>query len=238
MRFLLPVAAALALALLPAIAGAEPMKFGERSVEIPAPEGFLPVADQAPLLRQITQDFLPPETRLVEIYLTPADLATANAEGATGMSQYAQVQAMRAADGVPVSTEEFAMLHENLRTTIEAEMARIEALAGQMAAKGNAALQEITGTDANVSVSGVRYHGIYRNEPWGLFFTASSDVSLAGTGMETEQARVTSAVGVVLLDQQIVFFSAYDDRPEETARAWVQATVAAWADAARAANAK
>jgi hypothetical protein len=237
MRSLLCVAAALALALLPAIAGAEPMKFGERTVEIPAPEGFLPVADEAPLLRKITQDFLPPDTRLVEIYLTPVDHETARAEGTTGMSQYAQVQAMRAADGVPVSAEEFAMLHANLRATIEAEMAKIDTLADQMAAKGNAALQEITGTDANVSVSGVRYHGIYRNEPWGLFFTASSDVSVAGTGMDTEKARITSAVGVVLVDRQIVFFSAYDDRPEELAKAWVQSTVAAWADAARAANA-
>src|SRR3569623_46823 len=57
------------------LAVAAPATFGGRSIEIPSPERYVPVAAAVPKFIEIAQGFLPATNRLVEVYMVPADRA-------------------------------------------------------------------------------------------------------------------------------------------------------------------
>jgi hypothetical protein len=228
---------ALGLSLLAGAALAAPTPFGDRTLDIPAPEGFVPSGAQVPQFLQISQGYLPPSNRLAEIYVTPDDLAAFQGGGGQpDLSRYLQLQVGRAVDGKPISAAGF----EEARATMEAELEKalgtIDQTAPELAEKGNQQLKEITGNDAELKFGGVHYLGAFRREPWGLFFTVESKVSVSGSDPSANQSgTVVSAGGLVLINHQLLYLYAFSDEGE-TGREWAQRAVGAWADAVRAAN--
>jgi hypothetical protein len=231
------IAAALALVMSPvALAGpAEPVKFGDRQLQIPAPEGFVPVSRELPDYMQAVQGFLPPANRLVEAYLAPDDKAAMAAGQQRNLAHYFQLQTMRSVDGQPISSSDFSEAMGQVEQQIATMMPKMDAEAAKLSAQGTEALQNQTGGDTQLEIGGVQYLGIYRREPWGLFFTTSMGVKVT-EGDAAQAMRLYSASALVLVDHQLLYQYAYADANDPQARAWAERSVSAWADATRAAN--
>lgn len=229
-----PLLAGLAVAALAFASGvaAEPTRFGTRSLDIPAPDGFEPVRKDLPQVFEITEAYLPPGNRLVEIYLDSDTKAALLAGNPQDPSRYYQLQVLRQLDGVTISNEDFAA---NM-AQVEAEIAKVaptlDKQAADLARSGNSKLQQQTGTDAQVSLSDVQYDGVFRREPWGLFFTMGSNVS-AGAERPT---RLIAGSAIVMVQNQLLYLYCYTDDTGPESRRWAQENVVAWAQAIRAAN--
>jgi hypothetical protein len=217
------------------VAQAEPVAFGERTLEVPAPQGFEPVAQDIPAYIRISEGYLPPTNRLVEAYLSRADKAALMAGERRDLQRYFQLQTLRSIDGKPVSAADFGGALGAMEAQIEALVPKMAREGAKLVEQGNKTLNETTGSQAEVSMGGPTYHGIFRREPWGLFFTASMPISLSEGGT-TVTARMVGATALVLVDQQLMYLYAFADESEPGAREWAERSLSAWADAVRAGN--
>ena len=215
-----------------AFAAAATLQFGTRSLNIPEPQGFTPLSSVSPRYMQLAQAYLPASNRLVEAYATPADAKALSEGRGSQLVRYLQLQAPRAAEGTPLSEQEFAEASKAMEEQFESTMRNSKDLIDDAAKKGNAEIKRITSTDPNVALSGIEYLGAYRREPWGLFFTIKSGVS-AGDG--AKQTLVCSGA-LVMINYQLLFMYSYAQYHDSADREWVEQATSAWADAARAAN--
>lgn len=229
-----PLLAGLAVAALAVAssASAGPTKFGKRSLDIPAPSGFVAIREELPQIFEFTQAYLPPGNRLVEIYVDEETKAGLQAGSQQDMQRYYQLQVLRQLDGVAISNEDFS---SNM-AQVEAEIAKVapslDKQAADLTRSGNRTVQEKTGTDAQVSLSDVSYDGVFRRESWGLFFTMGSNVS---AGSETP-TRLIAGAAIVMVDHQLLYLYCYTDDLGPESRRWAQQKVVAWAESIRAAN--
>jgi hypothetical protein len=211
---------------------AESVQLGSRSLNIPNPEGFEPLATVAPHYIQAAQAYLPAGNRLVEAYATPAD-ASALAQGRpTAPTRYFQLQAPRKAEGVAVSAEEFADARKEVEDGLAQTLKDSEQLATELTQQGNAEVKRLTASDPKIALSGIGYLGAYRREPWGLFFTIKSGLTAADG---TNQIMVCGGA-LVLVNYQLLFLYSYSQFHDESDRRWVEQATSAWADAMRTAN--
>jgi hypothetical protein len=219
-------------ALLAPAAAADPVAFGARSLEIPAPAGFVAVAGQMPRYLELSQAYLPAGNRLVEIYHSPADRDAMLQGQDIGLTRYHQLQTLRAFDGKPLSLAEFTAGMAQMETAIQATVENLDT--APLTDAGNKALAEQTGDDAAISIGDTRYLGVFRREPWALFFSTTSQVAISGA--DGHGGRVLCAGSAALINHQLVYLYAYTDDTGPEARSWAEAAVAGWADAVRAAN--
>jgi hypothetical protein len=227
-------AAGLALAAVTPLSGA-PMQFGTRSLDIPSPTGFVPVSEDIPAYIALAQAYLPPGNRLAEIYLAPDTKDALIAGDQPDIPRFFQVQVMRTLEGKPVSEVEFAGAMDQMEAEFAKLVPDMDAEAAKLTERGNENLRTETGEDAKLAISGIRYHGAFRREPWGLFFSMSSEVQASG-GYGTESGRMISAGALALINHQLLYLYAYAEDDGAEAQQWAQGQVSAWADAARAAN--
>jgi len=215
-----------------AFAAAATLQFGTRSLNIPEPQGFTALSSVSPRYMQLAQAYLPATNRLVEAYATPAD-AKALAEGRSSpLVRYLQLQAPRAAEGMPISETEFTQASKEMESQFETTMRNSKDTTDDLTQKGNAEIKRITSTDPKVALSGIEYLGAYRREPWGLFFTIKSGVSASGGGNQT----LVCAGALVMINYQLLFMYSYAQYHDSADREWVEQATSAWADATRAAN--
>lgn len=232
MRFL---ARAIALLALAGSAHAEPLAFGARTLEVPAPEGFVGASRDVPQFVAISQAYLPASNRLVEVYISPDDLAAFTGLREPTLARYFQLQAARNMEGRAISAEGFEQARGIMEAELEKALSDTSAMTRELTEKGNAQLQETTGSQAKLSFGGIRYLGVTRREPWGLFFALESNVAVTGDPGGQQGGKVVSAGALVLVNHQLLNLYAYaNDAPD--AGAWTQGAVNAWADAVRAAN--
>ena len=222
--------------LLAGAAMAEPVAFGNRTLEIPEPQGFSGAAQADPQFLQVLQAYLPAQNRLVEVYLTPEDKAAFGEKRAPEMIRYLQLQVARAMDGKPIAATGFAQARDGMERELQKVLGNADSTAKALAEKGNAQLKQVTGSDAEVSFGEIRYLGTFRREPWGLFFTLGSDVSVSAEGADADSGTVTSSGALVLINHQILYLYAYAADQTPSTREWTERTVSQWADAVRAAN--
>lgn len=216
---------------------AEPVAFGTRTLEIPAPPGFVTIGKEMPQFLQISQAFLPPDNRLAEIYIAPEDREDLRAAREPPLARYFQLQVGKSVEGKAISADGFAQASGSMESELEKALGSIDEQSKQIAEKGNQQLKELTGSDAQLEFGQIRYLGAFRREPWGLFFTLGSEVTLTGTDSgDGETGSVVCAGALVLVDHQILYLYAYADDTGASAREWVQGALSAWADAVRAAN--
>jgi hypothetical protein len=102
MRLRSTLALALALLVGPATAWADATAFGKRTLDIPAPQGFVPVSREAPgyfARLPKTSDGV----RLVEFYVTPEDKAAVLAGRAPALRRYFELSVRTDLDGLPLA---------------------------------------------------------------------------------------------------------------------------------------
>jgi len=228
-RFLL----ALAMLLAAATAGADPVRFGARSLDIPPPAGFVPIAAISPKFLQTLEAYLPAGNRLAETYTTPADAMVLGAGKPAKMTRYFQLQVLRALDGVAISEKEFQDNARQMEEGIAQSVRDSEPLNAQIE-HGNAAVERATSANPKAAMSGLQYLGMPRREPWGLFFTMQARFTATGS---VDQKMVVGGA-VILVNRQLLVLGAYTRLNNERDRRWAEQAVSAWADAIRAANAK
>lgn len=211
---------------------ADSRQFGSRTLNIPNPEGFEPLAAVSPRYIQAAQAYLPATNRLVDAYASAADAQLLGQGQPTALARYFQLQAPRKADGLAVSEKEFTDASKEIESGLEQTLKNSQELTSQLTQQGNAEIKRMTTTDPKVALSGVNYLGAYRREPWGLFFTIKSGVSAADG---TNQVLVCGGA-LVLVNYQLLFLYSYSQFHDESDRQWVEQATSAWADAVRAAN--
>jgi hypothetical protein len=236
LKYLPGVLAAVVLSLaFTATALAEPIQFGARRVEVPAPEGYEPVAAEIPRFIESAQAYVPITNRVVEAYLTPADKAAALEGREPAMVRSFMLQSWRDSEGQIVSVAEFA---EGMKP-FEAQLAPFVASSSpefdKLFEQGNEQMQRDTGKDGGLGLAEPRLLGVFRREPWGVFFTIAA-LAQSNVGGKVRQRLAISSCGVVLVGGQIMYLYSATDAAAPDARAWAERSVSAWADAARAAN--
>ncbi|MFT3806367.1 hypothetical protein [Arenimonas sp.] len=211
---------------------AGPTKFGSRSLDIPDPSGFEPVSKDLPQVFDVSQAYLPPGNRLVEAYIKPEAKAELLAGNPQDLERYFQLQVLRQVDGVSISDEEFAANMEQVEAEIAKLAPTLDKQAAELASSGNKAVKDQYGADANLTLSGVQYDGVFKREPWGVFFSMGSNVAV-GPGTEK---RVIGGTAIVMVKQQLLYLYCFADDTGPEARRWVQENVVAWAESIREAN--
>lgn len=217
-----------------AVAHAGQVAFGSRTLYVPDPDGFLPLAKSVPRFNQMAQAYLPQAIRLVDTYATPADAAAMQQGNSAGMRRYFQMQVPRSADGVPVSNEEFAAAADEIENGIRKALGDAAQTIKQQADKGNAEIKRQTSVDPQLTLSDVGYLGVFRKEPWGQFFTIKTKAS--AQGVMAKPQLIVGAGAAVLVNYQIVFLYCYANYNNEGDRQWAEKSVSEWADQVHGAN--
>ncbi|MBL8297287.1 MAG: hypothetical protein JNN30_02965 [Rhodanobacteraceae bacterium] len=215
-----------------ALAGATPQTFGSRRLEIPQPDGYGPTSGSSAQIFNFGSAFLPPGNRLVEFYVVPADGEALLAGRLDKLPRYFQLNVPRSIDGKPVSTAEFRANAKTIESSVEAAMENRGARSDQIAREGNQRVQQRAGVDPGVSIDDIGYHGVFRREDWGIFFSMSSTVGATGTGSD----RMFCAGAIALVDHQLLYFYTYAIERTPADRDWAKRALVAWVEAARAAN--
>lgn len=214
-------------------ARADAYRFGARTLEIPLPAGFEPVGKDVPGYITFSQAYLPETNRLVEVFVPPASKAVLMAGKQQRIPRYFQLQTLRSVDGTALSASDFTAGMAGIEEGLNAQMETLDEKAAELAEQGNDAMSGQTGKE--LAIGGTQFHGIYRREPWGLFFTASLQVTIEDGG-HTEAVRMYGGNALVLVNHQLLYLYSYADAADPDARAAVEASASAWADAIRAAN--
>ncbi len=214
------------------LAAAAPHTFGSRTLQIPSPDGYDATSTQTPKLFELGAAFTPATNRLAEFYVTKADAESLLAGTIDALPRYFQLQVPRSFDGKPLSVAEFRANSKTIESTLESEIKQAGDQTKDLLKQANANVEQKFGNDPGVSVSDVGYHGVFRREDWGLFFTMSSQV--AATDLPAN--RIFCAGAVALIDHQLVYFYSYAVERTPADRDWARRTLSAWVDATRLAN--
>ena len=207
------------------------VQFGSRSLSVPPPAGFEPIAAKAPAYITAAQTYLPAQNLLLDAYAAPAEVQALAAGRPTELLHYFQLQAPRAFLGKPLAADDFAAGSAEIERGMAQEMQKADELADQLTRQGNAAVKRQTNVDPKVSLSGVRYLGPYRHEPWAMFFSLRSRV--AGPRGSAEQV---GSGAFALVNHQVLYLYAYAPYRDEADRKSVEQALSTWADALHAAN--
>jgi hypothetical protein len=212
-------------------AAAEPYAIGGRTLKLPAASGFVRVSDSLPDTFRIFETYLPAESRLIDAYLDSADHARLAAGEPGELARYCLLAVQRVTEGKPLSIAGFRTNMAALEAALAEAMPSTAEITKEQFRKSNAAAKERTGTDPNVSIADVGYHGIHRRENWGLFFTSTMEVNSTGT-----KDRIVTATAFALIDHQLMYFNVYAQDRSIADRKWTKETLNAWVEATRQAN--
>ena len=225
------VAAAAGVALtLGSIAIADTQHFGNRTLYIPNPEEFEPISAAAPRYMRAAGAYLPASNRLIEAYAMPNDVRGLADGKAVNLERYFQLQAPRSVDGTPVSETEFTAAEKEIEAAMGDAIKQTDT--GTLLQKGNAEVKSMTATDPKIALSGIGYLGVYRREPWALFFTVRSRVEMPGGGGQ----ELVCAGALALVNYQLVYLYSYSRYRNEGDRQWAESALSSWVDAVRGAN--
>jgi hypothetical protein len=214
------------------LTAAAPYTFGPRTLNIPQPDGYDPASVAKPQLFELGAAFTPATNRMAEFFVASADAEALLSGKIDALPRYFQVQVPRSLDGKPLSAAEFRANSKTIESSLEEAMKQAGTQAKDLLKQANANVEQKFGADPGVSISDVGYHGVFRREDWGLFFTMSSQVTAA----ESAGSRMFCAGAVALIDHQIVYFYAYSLERTPADREWAKRTLNAWVDAVRLAN--
>jgi len=217
------------------LAVAAPATFGGRSIEIPSPERYVPVAAAVPKFIEIAQGFLPATNRLVEVYMVPADRDELARGKSIDISRQFQLQVPRSLEGTLVSQKEFSEASGEMEQGLKKSVGEAGKQAADLSAAGTSNLKKTTGVDAGVTMSDIGYQGIYRKEDWGMFFTITTKVATRVGNENTSNVMVVGGA-LVLVNHQLLYLYDYANLKGPSDTQWAKDSLSAWADAVRAAN--
>jgi len=223
------------LALTCSVALAAPATFGTRTIEVPSPARYVPLATTVPKFIEIAQGFLPASNRLVEVYTVPADRDELVKGNAVSVSRQFQLQVPRSLEGHLVSQKEFSDAQGEMEGALKKSMGDASKQAADLSAAGTSNLKKSTGVDAGVSMSDIGYQGVYRKEDWGMFFTITTKVATR-IGTDNSSDTMVVAGALVLANHQLLYLYDYASLRSQADTDWAKDSLSTWADAIRAAN--
>lgn len=212
-------------------AAGDQIAFGARTLSIPAPAGFEGTASSAPRYVAASQAYLPASAQLLDAYVPPSTAKALAAGKTVEVERYFQLQASRKMLGVAASQSDFAADNERTERGIAEALKNSDELAAKLTRQGNAAIKQQTHADPALSLSGMRYLGAFRHEPWALFFSAKTRIG----GPGGEQDMIGSGA-FALINYQPVSLFAFARYHDERDRRWAEQALSSWADAIHAAN--
>lgn len=229
--FLRPALVVLA-ALAAGTALAEPYPIGDRTLQLPPPPNLVRVSDSLPALMKTFESYAPAESRVVDAYLSAEDHAAFRADQPAQMQRYAQLAVHRASEVTPMSATGFRANLAMMERALEQTMPTIADRTREQTTRGNAEVERQYGVDVDARIGAVGFHGVHRREDWGLFFTATMDVT---TNVEPANQRLFVASAMALVDNRFMTFNVYAE-DEGRAHRWAMSTLDTWVDATRQAN--
>ena len=178
---------------------------GTHRLNIPRPEGFEPIASRAPDFMKTME--IPPGSEIFDSYFTPEDAQTIIDGKKIEIESFRSfsLQILKELERKTFTDNEF----RNGRDEIETGIVR--------GAQNN--------TDSH-------FMGIYRREPWALFFTTKT---LTHTDDGFSQMLIVSSA-IMITNQKVLHLSSGAAYNDESDRRWAESSLSAWANAVRAAN--
>ena len=168
---------------------AAPLAFGKRTLEVPPPEGFVALAKSSPQYLAAAQAYLPPTNRLVDSYALPKAAAALAAGTPANLDRYFQLQTLRKVEGVALSSSDFLEARSEIEKSFDQALKDVDVQ--KLTTNGNAEVKKQTDNDPQIALAGIQSQGVFRREPWALFFTVKSRVSSA-SGSSTRSIPSTS----------------------------------------------
>ena len=157
------------------------------------------------------------------MYVAEADVPRVEKGSLGKFDRSFQLHVQRARDGERIGQAEFAELAD-----VEAQL---DELRKSMRRGNERARTMASGDRFDAQLQQIRSLGVFRREPWGVFFTLAVNVDRAGGA---DPATVLVPGVAIMVDAQVMRLHAY---VAERDREWGERAVFLWADAVRAANA-
>lgn len=213
-------------------ATADPVSFGNRTLQIPAPQGNQPVSQDLPVFFETIGKYVPTSNRLVQVYLPHQRMIELALGTVKSPDRYFSLQVMRLFDGERIALSEFAAGKPQIMKSLEGSQPVLQHEVNRSVQAGNQQLQKLTGKDPAVSVTSTSSMGEFRDEPWGLFYTSS----LTARAANGAAVPMVFSMAIVWVDGQLLYLYAHANDDGHDSRQWTQHGVSQWADAIRAAN--
>jgi hypothetical protein len=132
---------------------------------------------------------------------------------------------------VPLSSDDFRSASAEIEASFAKALKEVDV--DKLTKDGNTQVKKMTSMDPQISMSGVESQGVYRREPWGIFFTVKSRVAVGPSG---EASDLICAGALTLINHQLMYLNGYAQLNGPDDQRWVQQAVSAWADMVHAAN--
>jgi len=200
-------------------------RVGLKTIAVPAPSTEL--NETGPDYRVLLDNLTPTNNRLVAAFLLPDELKALQTS-TTHLSRYALVQVPRRAEFADVGTDLFKDVLDSLAKQFDAE------LTGSLKDQQdeiNRRLKAMGQGSTSVTLDKPVMLGSFYSKPDATCYGAIMPVQV-----NDKTTRMVMAMGVVRVQERILFLYLYAPYVDETTVTWARTTSEHWADATLAAN--
>lgn len=210
---------------------ADVLQIAQTSITVPAPEGYVRVTEQMPLMQRFVGQMEDPQNDTLAVYITPQAAEIALEGKLPRLERYFFLKISKALVEPVVNTRDF----DELRAVISAEQGELFAQAQErlpdLLAQIERNLADAFGAEVSMQIGEMVPLGVYLNESDVLAFSMLMHLG-AGAEGEGDNVLVTSCV-LLNVSGKVIFLYAYGGAD---ALQWTQASSLAWARAIFAEN--
>ncbi len=223
MKFL---AVLLLLAMIPmAHADPAPLTIGDTTIQFPSEAGYVRASSADPKFFAFVQAALPTTNRLVEVFITPADLDRLHTTGIAN-GPYYEVQVMREMETRPIGIDEW---NEN-KPQLTAGMTKLDMNA--LAAKdtdSSARMSAAAGQSVSRSFGQMGAPAIFRETPMSVEYGVLVPMQM-NSGGQTVSTTIAVAGAFAVVRNRLIFIYAYSTSTSDAAIADLHARLDALVD--------
>ncbi|MFC0676684.1 hypothetical protein ACFFGH_02295 [Lysobacter korlensis] len=183
------------------------VKVGDAELQVPVEDGYLAASVSAPTLYSMSQAGLPVTHRLVEGFMSRADLKRVLI-GQRPEQVFYQVQVMRDAEQVELSEQEWQQARPQIAQSMGA--VDMQALADSMQRGASERMSETAGLDVEVSFGKVGAPTLYGDDPNSLRFVMLLPINGQVAGQQ-HAVTLECAGAVARVGGKLLFLFAYRD---------------------------
>lgn len=206
---------------------------GDRTIDIPLPEGFVELTpDMSPYYESMWAYIAPSNNR----YLTLVEESRADAmrRGETiDVGRYMNIETEKSISRMSISAAQFDELQNVLRNQLFELTAKLEELAPEMLDAGNASLSEQFDTDLAIEFGGVVPFPIHHDTDNAIASSMYMTIAATVNGEAAETEVLAATMLTLHVGDKVLFLYVYGPQPDLI---WTRQIAAAWADRIVAAN--
>ncbi len=172
-----------------------PLTIGDTTIQFPVDGGYVRASTTESKYFEVVQAALPTTNRLVEVFLTPADLERMRTGGVAADTYY-EVQVMREMETRPIGMDEW----NEVKPQLTAGMSRLDAnaLLAKESAGSSERISAAAGKQVNLSFGNIAAPTIYREAPMSVEFGMTVPLRINSGGQSVGvNASVAGAIAVV-----------------------------------------